>query len=220
MQAEAMNDDWRLRATLTSHSRAAELGDLLNSGVDEHDLATTAGERVIVSVDQHELFLYTSTREQAERGAEALTRLATDRGWEITTELRRWHPTAEEWEDPDLPLPTSEAGIAGEHAELIAHERSESASMGFSEYEVRVSCTSHRQTVELAHRLRSEGIPYLRRWRYLLIGAADEESAAAVAERISGETPAGCTVTVEASLAAIDAETPANPFAVFGGLGG
>jgi hypothetical protein len=214
-----MNDDWRLRATLTSHSRAAELGDLLGNGV-EHELETAAGQRVIVSVDQHELFLYTSTRTQAERGAEALTRLATDRRWEITTQLQRWHPTAEEWEDPDLPLPTGEDGLAEEHAELIAHERSESAELGFAEYEVRVNCSSHRHTIELAHRLRDEGVPYLRRWRYLLIGAADEESAAALAERISGEVPDGCTVTVEASLAAINAETPGNPFAVFGGLGG
>ncbi len=85
---------------------------------------------------------------------------------------------------------------------------------------MRVQCASHRDTVQLAHRLRSEGIPYLRRWRYVLIGATDEESAAALAERLSAEAPPGSTVTTEASLAAIDAETPANPFAVFGGLGG
>ena len=85
---------------------------------------------------------------------------------------------------------------------------------------MRVQCASHHDTVQLAHRLRSEGIPYLRRWRYVLIGATDEESAAALAERLSAEAPAGSTVTAEASLAAIDAETPANPFAVFGGLGG
>jgi len=214
-----MNDDWRIRATLTSDSRASELGELLGRGVD-HDLATTAGERVIVSVDDHCMFLYASTREQAERASETLTKLAGDRGWEITTELRRWHPTAEEWKDPDAPLPSTDAAVEQEHAELIERERLESTRLGFSEYEVRVGCPSHRDTVALAHRLRSEGIPYLRRWRYLLVGATDEESAAALAKRLSGEVPADCTVTTEASLAAVNAELPPNPFAVFGGLGG
>jgi hypothetical protein len=216
----AMNDDWRIRATVATHDRARELGELLNQGSVDHDLATTAGERVIVSVDEHEVFLYTSTREQAQLASDTLRKLAGDRGWEIVTELRRWHPAAEEWEDPDAPLPSTDAAVEQEHAELIARERAESDTVGFAEYEVRVDCASHRDTVELSHRLRSEGIPYVRRWRYLLIGASDEESAAVLAERISSEVPAGCKVTAEASLAAINEELPPNPFAVFGGLGG
>ena len=79
-----MSDDWRIRATLTSDARAAELGDLLNQGGVDHELATAAGDRVVVSVDDHEVFLYASSREQAERGSEALGKLAGDRGWEIT----------------------------------------------------------------------------------------------------------------------------------------
>jgi hypothetical protein len=59
----------------------------------------------------------------------------------------------------------------------------------------------------------------VRRWRYLLISAADEDSARMLADRLTAECPPGCTVTVEASLAAVAADTPANPFAVFGGLG-
>jgi len=215
-----MNDDWRIRATLKNNARAAELGELLNRGDVEHDLATAPGDRVIVSVDDHQVYLYASNREQAERASQALGKLARDRGWDITAELRRWHPVAEEWEDPDAPLPATDAATEQEHAELIAEERLESERLGFSEYEVRVGCASHRDTVDLARRLRSEGIPSLRRWRYLLVGATDEESAAALAKRISGEVPADCKVTVEASLAAVNAELPANPFAVFGGLGG
>jgi hypothetical protein len=215
-----MSDDWRIRATLTSDARAAELGELLNQGGVDHELATAAGDRVVVSVDDHEVFLYASSREQAERGAEALGKLAGDRRWEITSELRRWHPVAEEWEDPDAPLPSSDTATEQEHAELIAQERLDSKRAGYSQWEVRVQCASHSDTVQLAHRLRSEGIPYLRRWRYVLIGATDEESSAALAERLSAEAPPGSTVTAEASLAAIDDETPANPFAVFGGLGG
>ena len=44
---------------------------------------------------------------------------------------------------------------------------------------------SHRETLTLAHTLRADGDPYLRRWRYLVIGAADEERRQAIAERVS-----------------------------------
>ena len=214
-----MSDDWRISATLASHARAAELWRLLERDDVEHDLETAAGERVIVSVDDSEMFLYAATREQAERASEAITRLAGDRGWELTTELLRWHPAAEEWLDPDVPLPSTDSALQQEHAELIGQERLEASNLGYCEFEVRVETASHRDTVELAHRLRSEGIPYLRRWRYLLIGATDEDRAAAIAQYISAEAPAGSTVAVEGSLPAANAERPQNPFAVFGGLG-
>ena len=92
--------------------------------------------------------------------------------------------------------------------------------MHFSEYEVRVETGSHRETVALAETLRAEGIPSLRRWRYLLVGASDEQSAATLADRIRTLAPLGSKVEVEGSSAAVAQEAPPNPFAVFGGLGG
>jgi hypothetical protein len=215
-----MNDDWRVQVTCPTTATAANLGELLREGDFEHSMQEAAGERVIVSVDGHELFLYAATRAQAEKAADAVKALAAPSGVSVRTELRRWHPGSEEWVDADLPLPESEMAAAAEHAELIAQEREESRSLHFSEYEVRVHTESRRDTVELAQRLRDEGIPSLRRWHYLLIGASDEDSAAALADRVRALAPAGSTVEIEASLAAVAAETPANPFAVFGGLGG
>jgi hypothetical protein len=215
-----MNDDWRVQVTCPTTTTAANLGGLLRDGGFAHGLGEAAGERVIASVDGHELFLYAATRDQAEKAADAVKTLAAPSGVSVRTELRRWHPASEEWADADLPLPASEAAAAAEHAELIAREREESGTLHFSEYEVRVETGSHRDTVALAEKLRSEGIASLRRWRYLLIGAADEQSAATLAERISALAPAGSKVEVEASLAAVAQERPANPFAVFGGLGG
>lgn len=201
-------------------TQAVELAARLERGELEHDLESGAGDRVIVSADQHELFLYAATREQAERSANAVSSLARASGWQAETELARWHPVAEEWEGPDAPLPESPGGIAAEHAGLVARERSESSAEGFSEYEVKIELRSHRDTVALAERLREEGLPCTRRWRYLLVGAPDEDSARVLADRLTAEAPAGSSVVVEASLAAIAADTPANPFAVFGGLGG
>jgi hypothetical protein len=215
-----MSDDWRLRATFTEHRQALELAQALQTGQLEHDLDTGAGGRVAVSLDDEQVFVYADTREQAERAGAAISSLAAAHSWPAQTELTRWHPEAETWEVPELPLPESGPELAAERAERIARERAESDSLGFPEYEVRVECASHGDTQALAERLAGEGVRSTRRWRYLLIGAADEESAKSLADRLVAEVPPGSTVTVEASLAAIAAETPPNPFAVFGGLAG
>ena len=68
--------------------------------------------------------------------------------------------------------------------------------------------------------LRAEGLPAVRRWKYLVVGATDEDSAKALATRLEGEAPAGSKVTVEGSGQVAYDERPANPFAMFGGLGG
>lgn len=214
------HDDWRVQVSCPTAGTAEKLGEQLREGDFEHSLHEAAGQRVIVSVDGHELFLYAGTRSQAEKAAEAVTELARPLGVPVRTELRRWHPESEEWVDADRALPVTESAAAAEHSELIAREREESESLHFSEYEVRVESASHRDTVALAQKLREQGIPSLRRWRYLLIGAADEDGARALADRVSALAPAGSTIEVEATLAAVAQETPANPFAVFGGLGG
>jgi hypothetical protein len=116
-------------------------------------------------------------------------------------------------------MPDSESAIAAEHAEMIAAEREEQTSLNYAEWEVRVSTDSHRETLELADKLRQDGIPSLRRWRFLLVGAADEDTAKALAERIRAVAGPGAKVEVEASYKSIEAEVGTNPFAIFGGLG-
>lgn len=190
--------------------------DRLERGDLEHALPA---QHVAVSLDDRDVFLYADTREQAEASERAISELARKEGWRCESELRRWHPTAEEWEDPDTPLPEGREELAAEHAERVAHEREQSRELGFSEFEVRVECASHRDTTALADRLAAEGLEPVRRWRYLLVGAPDEDTARELADRLTQEAPAGSRVRVEASLAAVAAELPPNPFRVFGGLG-
>jgi hypothetical protein len=217
-----MSDDWRLRVTLAGPGPADELAGQLQQGDLEHTLAAGAGDRVIVSRDGSEVFLYAGSREQLERARLAIENSRA--AGPSQSELRRWHPVAEEWADPDVPLPTDESGWAAEHAERIAEERLDSGELtresGAPQWEVRVECRSHRDTVAVAERLRGEGLEPLRRWRYLLVGAVDEDAARQLADRLTAEAGPGCTVTVEGTGAAVAAETPGNPFAVFGGLGG
>src|SRR5579863_5810653 len=215
-----MNDDWRVQVTCPTTSTAESLGEALRKGELEHEMEDAAGDRVIVSDDGNELFLYAGTRPQAERAAEALKAYAAKSELSVRTELRRWHPVSEEWIDADLPLPSSEAERAAEHAEELEQEHQDSARMHYEEWEVRIDVPSHRETVALAQQLRADGFPCLRRWRYLLIGATDEDAANALVERERAIAPADTKIRAEASAKTVEDEMPPNPFAVFGGLGG
>ncbi|HTU85188.1 MAG TPA: hypothetical protein VMF57_06405 [Solirubrobacteraceae bacterium] len=216
-----MADDWRLRAELLDETAARALTKRLGAEKLGEELENSFGDRLAVSGDGPNVFVYAGDRRQADAAADAIRALAAENGWVVELELKRWHPTAEEWEDPDVPLPQTDAELAAEHAKLIAKEREDTAESGYAEYEVRVECPSHRETVALAQRLHGEGVPLVRRWRYLLIGAADEDSAKALAERLRGEAPPDSTVTAEVSRRAAYDEDPGRAsFAVFGGLGG
>lgn len=216
-----MSDDWRLRVGLVDEGAARALTERLEAERLGEGLQTAFGDQLIVSGEAAEVFCYAGERAQAELAADAIRTIAAEHGWGVELELTRWHPDAEEWEDAEKPLPTTHAERAAEHAERMAKERAESNERGYAEYEVKVHCSSHRDTVELADRLHDEGLPIVRRWKYLLVGASDEDAANALADRLRAEAPAGATVTAEVSQrAAWDDDPGRGSFAMFGGLGG
>ena len=215
-----MNDDWRLQVDLHEEGHARALTEHLDAQQLQHDLSEAFHDRVAVSRDGARVFLYAGSRDQAERGRDVVEAEAQQHGWTAEVDLRHWHPTAEEWEDPDAPLPENDAARLAEHEVLIAREREETASTGRPEFEVRVDLPSRHDAVRFSEQLRQEGLPAVHRWKFLLVGATDEDMAKALAERIQDEAPAGSQVRVEGTWAAAYAERPSNPFAVFGGLGG
>jgi hypothetical protein len=212
-----MNDDWRLRIDLHEHGLAHQLGERLDAEELEHGLERSFHDRVVVSVDDGELFCYTGTRAQAQAAEHLIRQLAENHGWSVDVELAHWHPGAEEWVDPA-------AEAAGEpvdeHAERIASEREESAERGYPEFEVRVQCESRGDASSVADRLDSEGIPHVHRWSYVLVGATDEDSARLLAQRLRTEAPPSATVTVERNRRAIYDDRLWSPFSVLGGLAG
>jgi len=216
-----MGDDWRLEVGLFEKGRAHALTERLDAGKLGDDLEEEFHKRLVVSADPPNVFVYAGDRDQAEAAERKIREVAAEHDWDIEIELKHWHPTAEEWEDPDKPLPTTDAERLAEHRELLAQEREDSDIRGYSEYEVRIECPSHHDTVKLDRRLHDEGFPTVRRWKYLLVGADDEDSANALAERLRAEAPQGSTVTAEASLRqTYDDEPTRGSFAIFGGLGG
>jgi hypothetical protein len=216
-----MSDDWRLRVGLVDEGAARALTERLDAERLSEDVSTAFGDQLIVSGDGADVLVYAGERAQAELAANAIRTIAAEHGWDVELELKRWHPEAEEWEDADKPLPTTDAERAAEHAERVAKEREETAERGYAEYEVKIHCSSHRDTVKLADRLHDEGLPIVRRWKYVLVGAGDEDAANTLAERLRAEAPPGATVTAEVSQrAAWDDDPGRGSFAMFGGLGG
>lgn len=214
-----MSDDWRLQIDPEGDGPAAFLVEHLDAGALEHDLSDAFHDRVIVSRDGSRVFLYAGTREQAESARELIDSLAQEHGWKLSSELRRWHPTAEDWEDPDKPLPEGGPKLSAEHENELAAEQEKARAQGYPDFEVRVEFPSHADAIKFRRRLQEEGFASVHRWRYLLIGAIDEDQANELAERLRSEAPPGSVVSVEGTWKAALAESPANPFAVLGGLG-
>lgn len=219
-----MGEDWRLRVQFEHDAGARELAKRLQAHDLQHDLDTSFHNRVVVSRDGSIVFCYANSRGQAEAAQRAIETLVDKHGWTIEMDLQRWHPVAERWEPPDAELPGTSAELHQEHAELIQSERDESREQGFPMFEVRVRCESHRVAEELARKLGAEGIPTAHRWRFVVAGANDEDSAKTLAERIREEASPGTRVTAEGSEQEITQDTPYvtpfNPFTVLGGLGG
>jgi hypothetical protein len=219
-----MRDDWRLRVHLEEETGARELVNRLGGFELAHELKMEFHDRVIVSRDGPVVFCYADGREQAEAAGRAIDALASQHGWHLTSTLERWHPEAERWEEPGEPLPESPEGRQHEHAMLIESEREESREQGFPMFEVRIRCASQGDARELAERLEAEGIPTAHRWHFVVVGANDEDAAAALADRIRAQAPPGSDVQAAASVQEAVQDAPGatpfrpSPFVVFGGL--
>lgn len=214
-----MADDWRLTVELEEEGHGLQLARVLHERELETEVRERLGKRVIVSRDGPRIFLYADTRERA-REAERIVRLLLDEeGVPAELTLHRWHPIEEQWEDASVPLPRTEKERQAERERLGERETAESLASGHAEWEVRVELPSHNETVALAEQLEGEGVPVVRRWTYLLAGAASEDDARALAARLESESPAGSRVEVQPSGDLIWEVAPRNPFTIFGGLG-
>jgi hypothetical protein len=211
------SDDWRLQIDFVAESTADTLHDRLDARELEHDLSKAFHDRVIVSRNGATIFLYAGDRGQAEKARTLVEQLAREEREEVEIDFRRWHPIALEWRPADEPLPRDAEARAAEHQAKIAKERQETEEQGYPQYEVRIDFPSHDEAEAFADRLRSESLPVAHRWKYVLVGAADEDAAKALAERIRSEAPAGSKVSVEGTFKEIADDLP-NPFSFLGGL--
>jgi hypothetical protein len=195
-----MKDDWRIRIELPEEQHAETiLGRLgLDLGSDEAKRLAEEleGRRLAVSRDGNELFVYASSAAEAE-GARGIVEaeLADEEIEARTSAVEHWLPEEERW--------------TGEPPQETWEQ--EEVDRGYAPWEVRVERETHSGADQLADELERDGYKVVRRWRYLIVGAASEEEARELAQRVHGEVEPGGELVWEV--------TPQNPFAVFGGLG-
>jgi hypothetical protein len=208
-----MSDEWRVEVQLEDEGHGLTLGDRLRSLDLDDEARKRLGDRVIVTRDGSRLFLYTGSEATAQEAERVARELAGDDKLEAKTHITRWHPDEEEWVDPSVPMPQSEAQRAAEHREHEAHEEREAAATGQNDWELRVDLDSLGETRELSSRLSEKGIEHHRRWRHLLIPAATEEHAAELADRLREVAPGEPEIHVEPAPGSI----PHPAFVVIGG---
>ena len=173
------HDDWRIHVELEREGAQGDLLDRLTGASDSEaeELAKAlSGDRLAVSRDDREIFVYASSKSQAEHARSLIEAELSTLGFEATVSgVEHWRALEERWDDE----PKGETWAEEE----IEH--------GGAPWEVRVACASHREANELAERLESEDYRPLRRWRYLIVGTETRADAEQLAARLHGEVEPG-----------------------------
>ena len=214
-----MAEDWRVKVVLEEEHHGSLFGRWLRDNSSEKELAERLRGRVAVSQDDEKLFLYADSREQAEAAIEVVNEFLAEHQLSAEVELTRWHEAAERWEDPSVPLPTTEAEVEAERQQLTETERQQSAAGGMDQWQVLVELPDHGSTKKLGDQLEREGLHVSRRWRYLVVAVPSEADGNALAERIRAEAPSDAKVSVEGVYGDVVAGNRYSGFSLFGGLG-
>ena len=187
-------DDWRVTVTFRDEADVQQAVRSVREHEVEDDVRSRLGHRIVMSVDGPTAFLYAGTEDTAREADRVVREVLAQHQLNAELTLDRWHPLEEEWEDVSVPMPDTAEQRAAEHQRLVDTETQDSLAARQAGWEVRVELPSHRQAVELAERLQAEGRRVIRRWKYLVVGANNEDDASALAEAIGQEIPAKASV--------------------------
>ena len=191
--------DWRVTISLTGQAHVEQARQSFSEKEVEQDVRTLLGSNIVVGAGDSQIFMYAGT-EVAAREAERTAREVLDQqGIEAEFAIDRWHPIEEEWRSPDVAMPQTEAERQAEHQRLEDAETAESLAAGTARWEARVEFPSRHEAVALADKLRSEGRTVIQRWKFLVVGANNEDDAHELAEQIRREAPPDATVRAEAA---------------------
>jgi hypothetical protein len=191
------DDDWRVTVTLHDEANAQRAVESVREHEVEDDVRRRIGHRIAVSADGPKVFLYAGTEDAARAADRVVREVLAKRQLSAEFALDRWHPLEQEWEDADAPMPQTAEQQQAEHQRLLDDETQESLETGEAGWEVRVEMPSHHEAVELAERLQAEGRRVIRRWKYLLLGANNEDDASDLAKAIEQKAPADASVHAE-----------------------
>jgi hypothetical protein len=207
-----VHDEFRVQVKARA---PAEVLDALKA-VQVADDAHRELPRLAITHEDDHVFLYADSADAAAHAQEVVERAMAEHAIAGEVSLMRWHPLEDRWEDAAAPLPATEAERAAEHTRLEELETEESLQANGAEWEVRITLPTHHDARAFAKRLREEGIPTKQLWRHLLVGANDEDDAAALATRLRTEAPAGSEITAEGN--GLEYWQLLHPYAYLGGI--
>jgi FMN phosphatase YigB (HAD superfamily) len=189
--------DWRVTISLSGQANVEQARQSFSEQEVEEDVRRRLGHNIVVGAGDSQIFLYAGT-ELAAREAERTAREVLGQlGIEAEFAMHRWHAIEEQWQSPDVAMPQTEAERQAEHQVLEEAETAESVAAGSALWQARAELPSHREAVELAHKLQGEGYTVVRRWKFLIVGANNDDDVQALAEHIRQEAPADAQVTAE-----------------------
>ena len=165
-------EEWRLVFDLPPNAH----------GLDEviaAALATAPPDVDIHRRDRGDLAVYAYSEPVIRKAGDTVERGLGRLGIAFTSELRRWNPGEERWQDPRLPVAPASRPLGPEWLDLD--------DLG---WEVRLRLEGRRQTAELAETLREEGLPTITDgWKRLTVGVADERAARSLGDDLRLRSP-------------------------------
>jgi len=182
-------EEWRVEANLDDERHGYPLSERLRAHDLDDEARERLGGRVVVTRDGPHLYLYAASEDGAREAERVIRALLDEEDLTADVTVTRWDPAAEEW------VPASEP----------SGERRAPARAPDHDWFVLASPPEHHDVAALAEQLTADGHPVERRWRYLVIGAASEEGANAIAERVRSELGPDARVEVRA---AVDVASP------------
>lgn len=146
------------------------------------------------------MFLYAATGDAAREAERVVREVFADQQLPADFALDRWDALKQKWVDPGTPVPGTAEVQQAEHQRLMDEETRQSLVHRQPGWEVRVGMPSHREAVALAEALSADGHPLIRRWKYLILGANNEDDARELAQAIERQAPPAASVRIEQAL--------------------
>jgi outer membrane murein-binding lipoprotein Lpp len=188
------HDDWRVTISFPGKVQAQRAKILFPPYKVTGEARRRLGCTIAVGASGTQVFLYAGT-EIAAREAERIARdVLAQHHLQAGFTLHRWHPAEERWEDPEVAMPRTEAERQMEHQRLLDDETAGSLAAGAAQWQARAQFRSPHEAAALAGKLRMDGRVVVRRWKYLVVEAGNEDEAQHIAGQIRREAPAGTVV--------------------------
>jgi len=191
------SDDWRVTISLAGQPQVGQAERALSVHEVEEDVRRQLGRAIVVGAGDSQVFLYAGTEIAAAEAERVARDVLAHHDIQAEFAVHRWHPIEEQWESPDVAMPQTEAERQAEHQRLADAETAESLAAGIGRWQARAEFPSHREAVALARKLEGEGLPVVRRWKFLIVGADNEDDVRKLAARIRREAPPDAVVRVE-----------------------